>query len=347
MSRVEVIGNATLYLGDCREVLPTLGKVDAVVTDPPYFRVLNETWDNEWDDDYAFLAWLGGIVAQLTQAMNPNGSLYLFASPQMASRVEVAIRRHLNVLAMITWNKGARRKGAGGSGVDVTSLRTFWQASSELIIFAERFGSDARANSDAGYTSACEATKRSVFGDYLSAEFTRFGVSRRQIAALFPSVTGGLTGCVSNWVMGYNCPTAEQYAAMRNLLGDGFLRREYEDLRREYEDLRREYEDLRRPFLISDKVQWSDVWEFDPPQSRDRTHPCEKPNSLMQHIVNASTRPGNTILDAFAGSGATGIAAVQMGRKFVGIERDPKYFDIACKRIEDAQRQGSLFGAAA
>ncbi len=51
-----------------------------------------------------------------------------------------------------------------------------------------------------------------------------------------------------------------------------------------------------------------------------------------------------TILDPFMGSGTTGVAAVQMGRKFIGIEREPKYFEIACKRIEDAQRTFDMFG---
>lgn len=49
------------------------------------------------------------------------------------------------------------------------------------------------------------------------------------------------------------------------------------------------------------------------------------------------------ILDPFMGSGTTGVAAIQMGRKFIGIEREPKYFDIACKRIEQAQAQGQMF----
>ena len=51
-----------------------------------------------------------------------------------------------------------------------------------------------------------------------------------------------------------------------------------------------------------------------------------------------------TILDPFMGSGTTGVAAVQMGRQFIGIERDKKYFDIACERIENAQRMGDMFG---
>jgi DNA modification methylase len=50
-----------------------------------------------------------------------------------------------------------------------------------------------------------------------------------------------------------------------------------------------------------------------------------------------------TILDPFMGSGTTGVAAVQMGRRFIGIERDEGYFDIACRRIEQAQRQGDMF----
>jgi site-specific DNA-methyltransferase (adenine-specific) len=269
-----------------------------------------------------------------------NGSLYLFASPQMAARVECVVRERMNVLANITWNKGARRKGAAGSGVDVTSLRTFWQASSERIIFAEPFGSDAAADGEAGYTSACEATKRGIFGAYLASEFERAGVARKQVAGLFPSASGGLTGCVSNWLIGYNCPTAEQYEKMRELLGDGFLRREYEDLRREYED-------LRRPFKLDDKLQWGDVWDFDPPPPTFGKHPCEKPLALLKHILIVSTKPDALVLDAFMGSGTTGDAALQLGRNFIGIERDPHWFDIACKRIEQAQRQGDFFVDAA
>ncbi len=76
-------------------------------------------------------------------------------------------------------------------------------------------------------------------------------------------------------------------------------------------------------------------------------HPTQKPLLLLTHWVLQFSDEGETILDPFMGSGTTGVAAVQMGRKFIGIERDEKYFDIACRRIEDAQRQGSLFGSVA
>lgn len=78
-----------------------------------------------------------------------------------------------------------------------------------------------------------------------------------------------------------------------------------------------------------------------------RFHPTQKPVALMKWCLGFLPDAG-TILDPFMGSGTTGVAAVQMGRTFIGVEREPKYFEIARRRIEDAQRQSDLFiGAAA
>jgi DNA modification methylase len=74
-----------------------------------------------------------------------------------------------------------------------------------------------------------------------------------------------------------------------------------------------------------------------------KQHPTQKSITVMKWCISQLPKPSETILDPFMGSGTTGVAAVQMGRKFIGIEREPKYFDIACKRIEDAQRQGDMF----
>jgi site-specific DNA-methyltransferase (adenine-specific) len=82
--------------------------------------------------------------------------------------------------------------------------------------------------------------------------------------------------------------------------------------------------------------------------SEGKEHPTQKPLPLMRWCLGFLPA-AKTILDPFMGSGTTGVAAVQMGRNFIGIEREPKYFDIACRRIEQAQRQGDMFidGAAA
>jgi site-specific DNA-methyltransferase (adenine-specific)/modification methylase len=73
-----------------------------------------------------------------------------------------------------------------------------------------------------------------------------------------------------------------------------------------------------------------------------KQHPTQKPLPLMIWCIEQAGNP-NIILDPFMGSGTTGVAAIQMGRKFIGIEREPKYFEIACKRIEQATKQEDMF----
>ena len=73
-----------------------------------------------------------------------------------------------------------------------------------------------------------------------------------------------------------------------------------------------------------------------------KVHPTQKPARLMKWCIEQAGNP-QTILDPFMGSGTTGVAAVQMGRRFIGIEREPEYFDIACRRVDEATRQADLF----
>jgi site-specific DNA-methyltransferase (adenine-specific) len=75
----------------------------------------------------------------------------------------------------------------------------------------------------------------------------------------------------------------------------------------------------------------------------DGEHPTQKPLALLGQWVAQFSDEGETILDPFMGSGTTGVAAVKAGRSFIGIERDPKHFETARRRIEDAQRQGDFF----
>src|SRR5690606_3375266 len=78
------------------------------------------------------------------------------------------------------------------------------------------------------------------------------------------------------------------------------------------------------------------------PKDRTGHHPTQKPGAVMEVLVTKYTNAGDMVLDFTMGSGSTGVACANTGRRFIGIEREPKYFDIACRRIEDAQRQGRL-----
>jgi len=85
----------------------------------------------------------------------------------------------------------------------------------------------------------------------------------------------------------------------------------------------------------------SDSFRHGQPGKED--HPTQKPLKVISPLVTVSTAARATILDCFMGSGTTGVAAIQLGRKFIGIEREEKYFEIACRRIEQAAAQGQLF----
>ena len=76
--------------------------------------------------------------------------------------------------------------------------------------------------------------------------------------------------------------------------------------------------------------------------SYKKEHPTQKPVDLMKWCIDMVGSP-NSVLDPFMGSGTTGVAAVQMGKQFIGIEREQSYFDIACERIEKAQKQTDMF----
>jgi site-specific DNA-methyltransferase (adenine-specific)/modification methylase len=87
---------------------------------------------------------------------------------------------------------------------------------------------------------------------------------------------------------------------------------------------------------------WKGICKDSEKGGKERWHPMQKPIALMEWCIN-SLPDAHTILDPFMGSGTTGVACVRMGRSFIGIEIEPRYFDIACRRIEEAQRQPDLF----
>lgn len=95
------------------------------------------------------------------------------------------------------------------------------------------------------------------------------------------------------------------------------------------------------PFLQDGKGRRPDTYMFGKPSDK-LDHPCPKPVELMKWIIERGTRPGETVLDPFMGAGSTGIACMQTGRKFIGIELDQGYFDLARDRIAQAQLQMRL-----
>jgi adenine-specific DNA-methyltransferase len=333
-----------LRTGDALDVLRSLPdkSVNLIATDPPYFRVKGEAWDNAWKDSAAFLAWLGTVADEWRRVLTDNGTVYCFASPQMAARVQVeVIAPRFTVLNEVVWIKS----NGWHMKADTPTLRGFFPQT-ERIVVAEQVGADGSVLRASGYAAACQELHAGVFEplrQYLVAELKASGASKIDInvACGFSASPGGMASrkyfSGSQWCL----PTREHYATMRRLFnadGGDFLRREYDDLRREYDDLRREYDDLRRPFTVTADVPYTDVWTYPtvpPARKGGRRHPCAKPLDMMRHIVNTSSRPGDTVLDCFLGSGSTAVAARDLGRQFIGCDMDPSWVEHTRQRLAE------------
>ena len=344
----------TLYHGDCLDVLRAIPdeSVDAVVTDPPYFRVVDEPWDRQWDTAEGFTNWLTEVTRELHRVLVPNGTIYIFASPQMAARVELHVldRSGFLVLNRVVWHK--TRSHIGRANRD--GLTQYHSADNERILVGQPVKRDGdQQDAFRAYANALDAARAQVFKpliDYMVEERDRAGWTNPQINKATGTDMAGHWFSTSQWTL----PTRENYAKLRQLFnsasGDDYLRRDYDYLRRDYEDLRRDYEDLRRPFDLGPELPHrprGEVWQFAPVLGSEKgqhAHPCEKPQLLLEHIVATSTREGQTVLDAFVGSGAVGVASVNLRRNFIGIEKSDKWVDAARRWIvaADQNRQETL-----
>lgn len=303
----------TLYQGDCLDVLRTIPdkSVHLILTDPPYHatKKANITGDRNFKTDRDYLEWLDTIAEQWQRVLAPNGSLYCCASPKMAAKVEVMLEKRFNVLASITWTK-PNEPGYDGwkQKTNKESLRS-WYLHSERIIFAE--------------SAAGEDSKLPAFGSLLKKTRLATGLSTIELTEAigeYGSVNHG--GAVSNWETGRNIPTPEQYQKLKAAFS------KFSPQVPELPD----YEKIIRPFSVTADIPYTDVWDFPTVKPYPGKHPAEKPLDLIAHIIKASSRAGDVVLDCFAGSGVVGRAAKMLDRQAILIEIEEKW----CHKI--AQR---------
>jgi DNA modification methylase len=218
--RVETIGDATLYLGDCAQMLPNIGRVEAVVTDLPYGL---EDWNTRG-----------------TNAKRGQG------------RAWKNLGRNVNGHECAVWDVAPTSD----------TIKTLLEISDHQIIWG------------------------------------------------------------ANYLLDHLPRTKQMFVWNKGIRGMHFNDCE---------------------------IAWTSQWReacrvFDlSPSGLVKEHPTQKPLELMMWCVGRLPDDAQTILDPFMGSGTTGVACAKLGRKFIGIELEPRYFDIACRRIEDAYKQPRLF----
>jgi site-specific DNA-methyltransferase (adenine-specific) len=323
-----------IYNMDCLEALKEIPdkSIDLVIADPPYYKIKNEDWDKQWNTIEDYIAWTLKWALEVKRALKENGSFYIFGDEKIIAHVQVALDKHFCLQNSMVWYKRNNQSIKGAAG-----FRSFAPVSERILFYSfdDPSGAEQLSETYAGINPMAQ---------YLRDELVRAQVTNKEIAALFPSKTGGLTGCVSNWVTGKNFPLKEQYQLIREYLnktGDyeylrkdyEYLRKDYEYLRKDYEDLREDYEDLRRVFNPTPGVY--DVIDIPIISGSENTeHPTTKPLELIELLVKASSNPEFTVLDPFMGSGTTAVACKRLGRRFLGFELSEDYCKLAEKRLK-------------
>ncbi|PHM52504.1 DNA-methyltransferase [Xenorhabdus sp. KK7.4] len=330
------LSSTTLINDDSLKFIKTLPDncIDLIATDPPYFRVKDCSWDNQWNDVTAYLAWLDELLAEFWRVLKPNGSLYMFCGSRLASDTELLVRERFNVLNHIIWAKPSgpwRRQNK-------ESLRMYFPAT-ERIIFAEHYQGPYHPKGD-GYSRHCRELKQSVFKpliDYFRDARKALGVTAKEIHAATGKQMASHWFSDSQWQL----PNKEDYQKLQVLFDciakekhqRGELNKPYSNLveshqilSRQYEELRQEYGLMRRSFSVTAEVPYTDVWQFAPVQYYPGKHPCEKPADLMAHIIQSSSREGDLVADFFMGSGATLKAALKLNRRVLGVELEEERF---------------------
>lgn len=311
----------TIHNRDCLAVLAEMesNSVDLVATDPPYYRVKADAWDNQWGSPAEFIDWLETVVIECVRVLKPTGSLYLFMGPKMAASVERMIAKHMVVENHIVWIKPSgmhkRQRRA--------SLRRYFPATERIIFATQRNYSEAKAQHKA-ISIAC-----APIIDYLQKALSDAGLTQSDVdRALGMQMAGHWFGR-SQWRL----PTEEQYAQLQQLF-NGTLKRSYKRLKAECNRLMNDTEKpAKRHFDVDGRDWYTDAWVCQPVQFYPGKHPCEKPMAMMEHIITASSRPGDVVFDPFMGGGTTGVAAVGAGRRFIGSELDQEYYRSALERI--------------
>ncbi|EFH1207360.1 site-specific DNA-methyltransferase [Escherichia coli] len=344
------ISSCELINADCLEFIRSLpeNSVDLIVTDPPYFKVKPEGWDNQWAGDEDYLKWLDQCLAQFWRVLKPAGSLYLFCGHRLASDIEIMMRERFNVLNHIIWAKPSGR----WNGCNKESLRAYFPAT-ERILFAEHYQGPYRPK-DVGYEAKGRSLKQHVMApliSYFRDARAALGITAKQIA----DVTGK-KNMVSHWFSAsqWQLPNERDYLKLQALFARlaeekhqrGELEKPhhqlvstYSELNRQYASLLEEYKSLRRYFSVSAAVPYTDVWTHKPVQYYPGKHPCEKPAEMLQQIISASSRPGDLVADFFMGSGSTVKAAMALGRRAIGVELETERFEQTVREVQDLVSQ--------
>lgn len=276
-----------------------------IIADPPYFRVKGD-FDFEFASFEEYQEFIRQQAIAYKRILADNGTLFIWGHAKYIAYVQVIFDQYFQFENSLIWRKTDSMQYQYYSP---DLARTFNTHNERLLM----------------YSSVDEP--ESPIAKYLKDEFTKAKISNREIAKLFPSKTGGLTGCVSNWLNGDNVITEEQYLKIKDYLKNEYLAKSYKDLRTEYDKERR---------FFYNNLKFEEVLEFSQESniSKNYKHDTIKPEKLTRALIITCSRKNDLVVVPFAGSGTECAMSKKEGRNFIGFEKKVEYVEMSNYRVK-------------
>jgi adenine-specific DNA-methyltransferase len=288
---------------DCISFLKSLPSrsVSLIAIDPPYYRVVKDKWDSQWNSYEEYFDWCSEWLTEMERVMKYSCSVWIFGYSYQLSKIlpNMETNANLNFRQQITIDKGMRSVAG--------------RISSQLKMFP--------TTTEYAYFLHYEA--RDVLQKLLNNERTRLGMTGKDCNALVGKATSG--GAFWSTVAGPNKPREFRVYPTRQ---------DWEALQTKM--ILPSYDDYVFRFNLPQGVTdvWGDINFYD--KSEKKFHSTQKPIPLMERIINCSSKEGDIVLDFFGGSATTAVACKRLNRTFWGCEIDPVYYSKGLNRIRES-----------
>ena len=317
-----------LYDGECLEKLKLLEdkSVNLILIDPPY-NIKKAKWDT-WKTVEEYVNFMGQVFLQLQRVLKDNGSFYFFHNDFLQI---VELQNYINkntdfvFKQLLVWDKFNGSKWNQLNAIVYSDGNRNYPKQAEYCLyytFQDETGLKVVDNNLELYKP---------IRDYFRDERKKTNLSYKELNELMGVASNGggmASNILTSYKKGWTFPTKEKYELLQTT---GICQKPYKELRQEYEELRQEYEELRYTF---NNQGLPSVLQHEP--VKQNGHITPKPTDILEKIIKTSSNEGDIVLDCFMGSGSTGVACMNVNRRFIGIELDKNYFNIAKQRIEEA-----------
>jgi len=304
------------------------GCADLIIADPPYYRVKGE-FDFIWPDFAAYLIDVEKWADEMARLLADNGTLFYYGDPKRIAYAQIILDKRLNLLNSLVWYKGGHLHLEHSE-----DLRSFAPCTERVLMYSK----------DTLNLTGCVYVIRDYIREQIEA--AHGVVNLRAVNEVLGTATNGggvASACLSLDKTEPAMITRPMYEKLKAWCSP-LMAEPYENLREKYEAARAEYEETRRPFnnihLQSEVLQYSNEATK---TGAKYDHDTVKPETLTRVLIQTCSRVGDLVVIPFAGSGTECAMAAKEKRNFIGYEIEPKYCEMATKRVRQILRSPELF----